>query len=64
MDLLDNSCCKIKLLTSEARLARAEHAERVEEYEEKITDLLSGKVDTIFQMKEEVESDFSDRMAG
>ena len=43
---------------------RAEHAERVEEYEEKITDLLSGKVDTIFQMKEEVESDFSDRMAG
>ena len=43
---------------------RAENAEKVEEYEQKIADILSGKVDTIFMMKEEVEAEYSDRMSG
>jgi hypothetical protein len=43
---------------------RAEHAEQVEEYEAKVAGLLSGKVDTILQLKEEVEVEFSDRMSG
>jgi len=43
---------------------RAEHAEKVEEYEVKVAGLLAGKVDTILQLKEEVEVEFSDRMSG
>ena len=43
---------------------RAEHAEVREEYELKVAGLLSGKVDTILQLKEEVEVEFSDRMSG
>ena len=43
---------------------RAEHAEVKEEYELRVAGLLSGKVDTILQLKEEVEVEFSDRMSG
>ena len=43
---------------------RAENTEKVEEYEQKIADIMSGKVDTIFMMKEEVEAEYSDRMSG
>jgi hypothetical protein len=43
---------------------RAEQADQVEEYETRVANLLSGKVDTILQLKEEVEVEFSDRMAG
>ena len=38
--------------------------EKNEEHEAKISDLMSGKVDNIFKLKEEVESEFSDRMTG
>ena len=41
---------------------RAEHSDKVDEYETRLSNLMSGKVDTIFQMKEEVESEFGDRM--
>jgi len=41
---------------------RAEHSDKVEEYETRIANLMSGKTDTIFQMKEEVEAEFADRM--
>eukprot|EP00092_Neocalanus_flemingeri_P012882 GFUD01013878.1.p1 GENE.GFUD01013878.1~~GFUD01013878.1.p1 ORF type:complete len:1023 (+),score=360.95 GFUD01013878.1:130-3198(+) len=41
---------------------RAEHSDKTEEYETRLSNLMSGKVDTIFQMKEEVESEFGERM--
>ena len=41
---------------------RAEHVEKCEEYEARLANLMSGKTDSIFQMKEEVESEFADRM--
>ena len=41
---------------------RAEHMEKCEEYEARIANLMSGKADTIFKMKEEVETEFAERM--
>merc|ERR1719410_1820887 len=41
---------------------RADHMERCEEYEARIANLMSGKADTIFKMKEEVETEFAERM--
>ena len=41
---------------------RAEHMGKCEEYEKRIANLMSGKADTIFQMKEEVETEFGERM--
>ena len=41
---------------------RAEHMVKCEEYEKRIANLMSGKADTIFQMKEEVETEFGERM--
>jgi len=41
---------------------RADHSDKVEEYETRISNLMSGKTDTIFQMKEEVETEFGERM--
>merc|ERR1712106_803122 len=41
---------------------RADHSDKVEEYETRLSNLMSGKVDTIFQMKEEVETEFGERM--
>ena len=43
---------------------RAENTEKIEEYESKISNLLSGKTDTICQIKEGVESEFLERMTG
>lgn len=43
---------------------RAEHSEKVEELEVKISHLLSGKMDMVFQMKEEVEGEYAERMEG
>ena len=37
---------------------------QVEENEKKISNLLSGKMDMVFQMKEEVESEYAERMEG
>ena len=41
---------------------RADHIDKCEEYEARIANLMSGKTDSIFQMKEEVETEFADRM--
>merc|ERR1719462_677997 len=41
---------------------RAENSEKVEELETKISALLSGKMDMVFQMKEEVEGEYAERM--
>jgi len=43
---------------------RAENSEKVEELETKISALLSGKMDMVFQMKEEVEGEYAERMEG
>ena len=41
---------------------RADHLGKCEEYEARIANLMSGKADTIFKMKEEVETEFAERM--
>merc|ERR1712130_367791 len=41
---------------------RADHMEKCEEYESRLSNLMSGKADTIFKMKEEVETEFAERM--
>ena len=41
---------------------RADHMDKCEEYEARIANLMSGKADTIFKMKEEVETEFAERM--
>ena len=56
--------CTIQDLIKNIYNFRAEMEEKNEEHEAKISDLMSGKVDNIFKLKEEVESEFSDRMTG
>ena len=41
---------------------RADHIDKCEDYEARLANLMSGKTDSIFQMKEEVETEFADRM--
>ena len=41
---------------------RADHMEKCEDYETRLGNLMSGKADSIFQMKEEVETEFAERM--
>jgi len=43
---------------------RADNIEKIEEYEAKISSLLSGKMDMVFQVKEEVEVEYTQRMEG
>ena len=62
--LLNYDVTQLIRCSRKSNFFRAENTEKIEEYETKISNILSGKVETIFQMKEEVEAEYSDRMSG